>query len=107
VFPSPISKSGHLEEPKRKTLDRSPHALRHTFRGMCAGAKISTVHSKLLMLHAVDQEVHDEYMTTHAMFDQLAKASAEVSACILRHLPKDAEKRLAAKLQDQVQANQL
>lgn len=97
VFPSPISKSGHLEEPKNSTLDRSPHALRHTFRGMCAGAKISTVHSKLLMLHAVDREVHDEYMTTDAMFDQLAKASAEVSTYILRHLPRDAEKQLTAR----------
>jgi integrase len=94
VFPSPISKSGHLEEPKNRTLDRSPHALRHTFRGMCAGAKISTVHSKLLMLHAIDKEVHDEYMTTEAMFEQLARASAEVSTYILRHLPRDAEKQL-------------
>jgi integrase len=105
VFPSPISKSGHLEEPKNKALDRSPHALRHTFRGMCAGAKISTVHSKLLMLHAVDQEVHDEYMTTDAMFDQLAKASVEVSAYILRHLPKDVEKRMASKLWNQLRVN--
>jgi integrase len=102
VFPSPISKSGHLEEPKNKALNRSPHALRHTFRGMCAGAKVSTVHSKLLMLHAVDQEVHDEYMTTDAMFDQLAKASAEVSAYILRHLPRDAEKQLKARMRDKL-----
>ena len=104
VFPSPSSKSGHIEEPKNKTLDRSPHALRHTFRGMCAGAKISTVHSKLLMLHAVGQEVHDEYMTTDAMFDQLAKASADVSTYILQHLPKDAEKQLTTSLREQLKA---
>jgi len=104
VFPSPSSKSGHIEEPKNKTLDRSPHALRHTFRGMCAGAKISTVHSKLLMLHAVGQEVHDEYMTTDAMFDQMAKASADVSTYILQHLAKDAEKQLTTSLREQLKA---
>jgi integrase len=102
VFPSLISKSGHLEEPKNKALDRRPHALRHTFRGMCAGAKISTIHSKLLMLHAGDQEVHDEYMTTDAMFDQLAKASADVSTYILRHLPRDAEKQLTRRISQSV-----
>lgn len=59
VFPSTISASGHLEEPKSKHLDHSPHALRHSFRGFCAGAKISTVHSKLLMLHKISKDVHD------------------------------------------------
>ena len=104
VFPSPSSKSGHVEEPKNKILNKSPHALRHTFRGMCAGAKISTIHSKLLMLHAVGQDVHDEYMTTDAMFEQLAKASADVSTYIMRHLPKNAEKHLAASSRDHLKA---
>jgi integrase len=104
VFPSPNSKSGHVEEPKNKILNKSPHALRHTFRGMCAGAKISTIHSKLLMLHAVGQDVHDEYMTTDAMFEQLAKASADVSTYIMRHLPKNAEKHLAASSRDHLKA---
>jgi integrase len=104
VFPSASSKSGHMEEPKNKTLNKSPHALRHTFRGMCAGAKISTIHSKLLMLHAVGQDVHNEYMTTDAMFDQLAKASAVLSTYIMRHLPKNAEKELIARMRHHLKA---
>ena len=37
------------QEVKNCHLDHSPHALRHSFRNFCAGAKISTVHSRLLM----------------------------------------------------------
>ena len=105
VFPSTISASGHLEEPKSKHLDHSPHALRHSFRGFCAGAKISTVHSKLLMLHKISKDVHDSYMTEAAMFDQLQEASAALSAYVFKKLPKGAEKQLERRLRDQLIAH--
>jgi integrase len=94
VFPSMSSASGHIEEPKNKLLDRSPHALRHSFRGFCAGAKVSPIHSKLLMLHTISQEVHDAYMTVDSMFDQLKLAASDVATYITKHLPRDAERRL-------------
>jgi integrase len=104
VFPSMTSASHHIEEPKNAKLDRSPHALRHTFRNMCTGAKVVTIHSKLLMLHTINQEVHEAYSTPGAMFDQLAQAAGDVAAYTMRHLPKDAERRLLAVL-DKAAAN--
>jgi hypothetical protein len=98
VFPSTTSASGHIEETKNQALDRSPHSLRHTFRGMYEGAKVSRIHGKLLMLHKVDADVHDSYMTVPSMFAQLSAAAGEVAAYIVLHLPKDAERRLLAAL---------
>jgi integrase len=105
VFPSPTSASGHIEEPKGGIPDRSPHALRHSFRAFCAGAKVTTVHSRLLMNHAITQDVHSSYMGVDSMFDQLRTASEEVAAYITKHLPKNAwrelDQRLAADLKTQ------
>lgn len=102
VFPSVSSKSGHVEEVKNRNLKHSPHALRHSFRGFCAGAKVSTVHSRLLMNHKISKDVHESYMTLGAMFDQLREASEAVSAYILKHLPKGAEKQLTRRLREQL-----
>ena len=98
VFPSAISKSGHVEEVKKDIPDRSPHALRHSFRNFCAGAKVSTVHSRLLMNHAIDDDVHSAYMTPGAMFDQLSAAAEDVSKYITKHLPKGAWRVMENKL---------
>jgi hypothetical protein len=87
---------------KNRHLDRSPHALRHSFRNFCAGAKISTVHSRLLMNHAISADVHQSYMTPGSMFDQLREASEAVSTYIMRHLPKGAEQQLTRRLRDQL-----
>lgn len=105
VFPSVASKSGHVEEVKNKNLDNSPHALRHSFRAYCAGAKVSVVHSRLLMNHKISKDVHDSYMTPGAMFDQLREASAAVTAYIMKHLPKDVERQLERKLKEQLDAD--
>jgi integrase len=102
VFPSAGSRSGHVEEVKNRHLDHSPHALRHSFRNFCAGAKVSTVHSRLLMNHAISADVHQSYMTPGSMFDQLREASEAVSTYIMRHLPKGAERQLTRRLQEQL-----
>ncbi len=104
VLPSITSKSGHVEEVKNKNLDKSPHALRHSFRAFCAGAKVSTVHSRLLINHKISKDVHESYMTLGAMFDQLRDASEGVSAFILRHL-RGAEKQLERRLREQLAAS--
>jgi integrase len=100
VFPSEGSASGHIEEVKNDIPGRSPHALRHSFRNFCAGANVSSVHSRLLMNHAVEADVHHSYMTVTAMFDQLRKASEEVCAYITKHLPKGAWQQLDRQLRN-------
>jgi hypothetical protein len=73
-----------------------------SFRNFCAGAKISTVHSRLLMNHAIRADVHQSYMTPGSMFDQLREASEAVSTYIMRHVPKGAERQLTRRLRDQL-----
>lgn len=63
---------------------------------------MSTVHSRLLMNHKISKDVHESYMTLGAMFDQLREASEAVSAYILKHLPKGAEKQLTRRLREQL-----
>jgi integrase len=92
IFASKESKSGHITEPRITGLP-SLHACRHTYRAACAGAGIAEVHSKLLMLHSLGG-VHDSYITTVALFTQLATAAEQVATYIARHLPADAEERL-------------
>jgi integrase len=102
VFPSESSDSGHVEEPKGDVEGRSPHALRHTFRGMCAGAKVAKLHSRLLMNHKISNDIHDEYMSVPAMFDQLREASEAAGAYITKHLPKGAWRALDRRLREDV-----
>src|SRR3954447_440110 len=100
IFPSEGSASGHVEEVKNDIPGRSPHAIRHSFRNFCAGANVSTVHSRLLMNHAVERDVHHSYMTVAAMFDQLRAASESVSTYITKHLPKGAWRSMDGRLRD-------
>ena len=102
VFPSVASRSGHIEEVKNGKLDHSPHALRHSFRNFCAGAGVSTTHSRILMNHKLSADVHSEYMTVDAMFEQLREASEIVSTYILQHLGKKAEQQLNRRLKEQL-----
>jgi integrase len=118
VFPSDRSKSGHIEEPKgtsrgkRKDgsiykinrIDKSPHALRHSFRGFAAGAGVSRTHSRILMNHRIERDIHDEYMSVPAMFDQLRAASEKLSAYMLSHMGKDPERALAQQLRVELKA---
>lgn len=108
AFPSDRSKSGHVEEPKgtsrakRKDgsiykttrIDKSPHALRHSFRGYAAGAGVSRTHSRILMNHRIERDVHDEYMSVPAMFDQLRAATEKLSTYMLSHMAKNSERAL-------------
>jgi integrase len=118
VFPSDRSKSGHIEEPKgtsrgkRKDgsvyritrIDKSPHALRHSFRGFAAGAGVSRTHSRILMNHQIERDIHDEYMSVPAMFDQLRAASEKLSAYMVSHMGKDPEQVLTRQLRAELKA---
>lgn len=70
VFPSPTSRSGHLEEPKsqkregkaRKRVAPSPHALRHTYIHVATHyVSVPLLDVKLLTNHALPRDVTLNY----------------------------------------------
>jgi integrase len=89
---------GHLVDIKNPKLGTSPHALRHTFRGMAFAAQVPELMSKMLMGHSLPHDIHSQYLTVASHFVELKAASETVSAYIMQHLPADAEARLSAKL---------
>jgi integrase len=102
-FPSDRSASGHVEEPKGRSqwrredestrkvtrIEKTGHALRHTFRTLAGVAGMSRTFSRILMNHKIGGDVHDEYMTVPAMFDQLRVAQEKLSAFIIEHAVPD------------------
>jgi integrase len=98
-FPSDRSGSGHVEESKGRSqwrrddksirkvvrIEKTGHALRHTFRTLAGVAGMSRTFSRILMNHKIGGDVHDEYMTVPAMFDQLRAAQESLSAFIIEH----------------------
>lgn len=106
-FPSDRSASGHIEEPKGRSqrrvgekstqrvtrLEKTGHALRHTFRTLAGVAGMSRTFSRILMNHKIAGDVHDEYMTVPAMFDQLRTAQEKLSAFIIEHAVPDSRNR--------------
>jgi hypothetical protein len=109
-FPSDRAASGHVEEPKGRSqrrqddesiqrvtrIEKTGHALRHTFRTLAGVAGMSRTFSRILMNHKIGGDVHDEYMTVPAMFEQLHAAQEKLSAFIIEHAVPDptARKRL-------------
>jgi integrase len=102
-FPSDRSASGHVEEPKGRSqrrqddesiqrvtrIEKTGHALRHTFRTLAGVAGMSRTFSRILMNHKIGGDVHDEYMTVPAMFEQLHAAQEKLSAFIIEHAVPD------------------
>ncbi len=68
LWPSPTSKSGHIEEPKRARVP-SPHALRHHARTMMIAANVPYAESALLLGHklpgATGGYVHQAHLAEH------------------------------------------
>jgi integrase len=60
IFPAP---GGHVEvkEDGRQKLSHTGHALRHSFRTLAAAAGVDRLRLKILMNHAVDDDVTDSY----------------------------------------------
>jgi hypothetical protein len=94
-FPSGI---GRIAEPKEtswhvqnrkyvKTTRLSPigHALRNSFETLGRAAGIERFRIKLLMAHAVDQDITDSYTNVSALREQLREAAETVAAFIVRH----------------------
>lgn len=94
VFPSDRSKSGHVVEPKSQDIETTPHDLRRLFILFATGAGVIKTHRQVLANHRVARDVHEEYMSVPAMFEQLRDAQEKVSAYILRHIGKDVDAEL-------------
>jgi integrase len=107
-FPSDRSASGHIEEPKGRSqqrqadksiqrvtrIEKTGHALRLTFRTLAGVSGMSRTFSRILMNHKIDGDVHDEYMSVPAMFEQLHTAQEKLSGFIIEHaVPNTAGRR--------------
>jgi hypothetical protein len=110
-FPSGI---GRIAEPKEtsrhvnngkyvKTTRLSPigHALRNSFETLGRAAGIERFRVKLLMAHAVEQDITDSYTNVSALREQLREAAETVAAFIVRHAGCNPDAELTRRLQDQ------
>jgi hypothetical protein len=110
VFPSSV---GHITEPKETSwhtkdgerikttrLAVTGHALRNSFETLGRAAGVERFRVKLLMAHAVDQDITDSYTNVSALRDQLREAAETISAFIAKHAGCDADAELRRLLAD-------
>ncbi len=84
LFPSILSASGHVEEPKEQGLP-GPHALRRTFATVAAEAGLSPADIGLLLNHAIPG-VTGRYIVTSALGHSLRAMSNRVAARLLERI---------------------
>jgi hypothetical protein len=63
IFPAPGGHVAEVKEEGRLKLSHTGHALRHSFRTLAAAAGIDRLRLKILMNHAIDDDVTDAYAT--------------------------------------------
>ena len=80
MFPS-ISRSGHIEEPKRQGLP-SPHAYRHTYRTLALEAGIPYTETCLLLNHK-RRDVSYGYISPRALTNHLKSQQERMTAFLL------------------------
>jgi integrase len=83
LFPAPGGHIGEVKEEGRLKLSHTGHALRHSFRTLAAAAGIDRLRLKILMNHAVDDDVTDSYANVPALFASLLEAQEQISSFIL------------------------
>ena len=59
IFPAPGGHVAEVKEEGRQKLSHTGHALRHSFRTLAAAAGIDRLRLKILMNHAIDDDVTD------------------------------------------------
>lgn len=86
VFPSAISKEGHLKKPRneKQGLTVTAHPLRHTFRTQGVAVKLSDTEAKLLMGHKLSRaNMSERYITRE---DAVEKVRPQQEAMTARYL---------------------
>jgi integrase len=86
LFPAAGGHIGEVKEEGRQKLSHTGHALRHSFRTLAAAAGIDRLRLKILMNHAVDNDVTDSYANVPALFASLLQAQEQISGFIGLHL---------------------
>jgi len=88
VFPT---EGGHIAEVKengRVKVSHVGHALRHSFRTIAGAAGIDRLRTKILMNHALDDDVTDSYANVPALFSSLMEAQEKISSLVMASLGK-------------------
>jgi integrase len=93
IFPAATGHVAEVKEEGRLKLSHTGHALRHSFRTMAAAAGIDRLRLKILMNHAVDRDVTDDYANVPALFGSLMEAQERISTFIITSLVTDEAKR--------------
>jgi hypothetical protein len=81
------------------------HALRNSFETLGRAVGIERFRVKLLMAHAVDQDITDSYTNVSALREQLREAAETVAAFIVRHADCNPDAELTRRLQNQATAD--
>jgi integrase len=79
IFPAPGGHVAEVKEEGRQKLSHTGHALRHSFRTLAAAAGIDRLRLKILMNHAIDDDVTDSYANVPALFASLLQAQEQIS----------------------------
>jgi integrase len=104
----PKETSWHVKNGKYvKTTRLFPigHALRNSFETLGRAAGIERFRVKLLMAHAVDQDITDSHTNVSALREQLREAAEAVAAFIVRHAGCNPDAELTRRLQKQATAD--
>jgi integrase len=86
IFPAPGGHVAEVKEEGRQKLSHTGHALRHSFRTLAAAAGVDRLRLKVLMNHAVDDDVTDSYANVPALFASLLEAQEQISLLVLSNL---------------------
>jgi integrase len=84
IFPAPGGHVAEVKEEGRQKLSHTGHALRHSFRTLAAAAGVDRLRLKILMNHAIDDDVTDAYANVPALFASLRDAQEQISAFIIK-----------------------
>ena len=84
IFPAPGGHVAEVKEEGRQKLSHTGHALRHSFRTLAAAAGVDRLRLKILMNHAIDDDVTDAYANVPALFASLREAQEQISLFILK-----------------------
>jgi integrase len=86
IFPAPGGHVAEVKEEGRQKLSQTGHALRHSFRTLAAAAGVDRLRLKILMNHAIDDDVTDAYANVPALFRSLLEAQEAISDFVTSNL---------------------
>jgi integrase len=88
IFPAPGGHVAEVKEEGRQKLSHTGHALRHSFRTLAAAAGVDRLRLKILMNHAIDDDVTDAYANVPALFASLLQAQEQISKFVVQAIGK-------------------